>query len=389
MNKITKSVIEKLAEYQGSPVISIYLPTHRLPGPQHSQEDQTRFKNLLRDATSLLEDEGADSPALRENLKSLEELIDDVSFWQDTLEGLAVFIDDIEVQMYASPFEFEESVSYGDVFDVVPLHMVLSQNRGFYTLALSLSDPKLYRGDAYGMEAVDAGLPKSLEDALNIDELPANNKMRGSHRGGHSSTGGTTSPQGEGDTSESGHAEKLQFFRIIEKTIQQHPRFDPELPFLLAATENEAAHFKSVTNFKSMLEDVLHGSFSDRAPGEVFKSAWSIIRRRVIDRQEEELASRYQESFGVYKASMDLDEITTAIQEGRVETLMVSLVDETNDSITDYQEGPAPVVRVVPENLRERLREAIELAFDQGAKIVGMDQSRMPGQSMVAALYRY
>lgn len=389
MKKITKSVIEKLAEYQGSPVISIYLPTHRLPGPQHSQEDQTRFKNLLREAANLLEEEDIDSPALRESLKSLEELVDDVSFWQGTLEGLAVFIDEIEIQMYSSPFEFEESVSCGDVFDIVPLHMVLSQNRSFYTLALSLSEPKLYRGDAYGMEAVDAGLPKSMEEALNIDELPANNRMRGSHRGGLSSTGGATSPQGEGDTSEAGHAEKLQFFRIIERTILEHPRFDSTLPLLLAATENEAAHFKSVTNFKSMLQQVLHGSFSDRPPGEVFKSAWSIIRHEVIDKQERELAGKYQESFGVYRASMDLDEITAAIQEGRVDTLMVSLVDETNDSITDYQEGPAPVVRVVPENLKERLREAIELAFEQGAKIVGMDQSRMPGHSMVAALYRY
>lgn len=389
MKKITKSAIERLSEEQGSPVLSIYLPTHRLPGPQHSQEDQTRFKNLLREAKSLVEEDDVDSPALNENLSSLEELVDNMVFWQSTLEGLAIFIDEVDVHMYKSPIEFEESVSCGDSFDVTPLHMVNSQNRKFYVLSLALHNPKLYKGDVYGLEEVDVNIPKSLEDALNIDEMFANNKMRRSHRGGPTGVTGTTTPHGEGDTSEAGDAERLQYFKIIEQRITGYPDFDSSRPMLIAATESEASHFKANTSMKNILECAMPGNYTDKSAHEIFEVAWPIIRREVIEKDEIQLVNQFKEYVGVFRASVDIGEITTAAQEGRVETLMVNFIDETNDSVTDYKDGPAPVVRTTLEKHRDRLKELIDLVYSQGGRIVGLDQSKMPDQSLVAASYRY
>lgn len=383
MNKITPSVIEKLSEPQHSLALSIYIPTHRHPTPPHMQEDQIRLKNTLRQARSLLANEDVDSRGIYANLEAVDELIGDMSFWHNTLEGLAIFINEQEFEFYHSPIEFEESVSCDSVYDVAPLHVIHSQDVKFYVLALAMHGSKVYQGDAYGLQELQIDLPKSPEDALGIDEMFANSQTVRSHNGG-------TTPHGEGDSSEAGSHERLQYFRIIEKKLIAHRNFDEKAPLVIAATDSEAGNFRAVVNLPGLLKEYVPGNHVDSAPQDLFAAVWPTIRSQVIQKQENELVERFSEYKGKYRASTNTREIEEAAEQGRIETLLVNYIDETNDSVSDTHGGSTPIVRTTVEDSdTSRLKHLIELVYSQGGKVVGLDFSRMPDTAVAAALYRY
>lgn len=381
MNRVTHDVINKLSKPQHSAVLSIYLPTHRHPTPPHMQEDQIRFKNALREARELLAENGIDGGAIHENLSNIQGLLDDPDFWKTTLEGLAIFISEEQAQMYHSPMEFEQSVVCDTMYDVAPLHMMHSLNTPVYVLALAMHESKLYSADAYGIEQIAIDLPKSPEDALNIDELHAGRTVK-SHRGGMSA-------HGEGDSSEAGTHERLQYFRIIERTLLQSNKFDQKAPLLLAATDSEAGHFKSVTSLPSVLEHVLHGNYTATAPQDLFAAVWPIIRTDILAKDEKEIVERFGEYKGHDRASINESDIEKAAQEGRVETLLVNYIDETNDSVSDAASDSTIVIRTTTDASKVRLKRLIDLVYKQGGKIIGLDKDRMPEAAVAAALYRY
>lgn len=382
MHKITPSVVEKLSEPQHSPVLSIYIPTHRHPAPPHIQEDQIRLKNAVREARLLLEESGVDSRGIHANLQAVEELVHDVSFWQGTLEGLAVFITEQEYQYYHSPFEFEESVTCNGAFDVAPLHIVLSQDVKFHVLALAMHGSKVYEGDAYGLRELAVDLPMSPEDALGIDEMFANSQTVRSHGGG-------TAPHGEGDSSEAGAHERLQYFRIIEQRLVSHKQFDTAVPLVLAATDSEAGNFRSVVQLSGLLDDYVPGNHLDTASQELFALVWPKIRSHVIQKCESQLVERFGEYQGKDRASIDAQHIEEAAEQGRVEALLVNYIDDTRDSVSDAHVEVSPVIRTATDEDQVYLKHLIDLVCSQGGKVVGLDHSRMPAAAPVAALYRY
>jgi len=389
MNKVTMDVIEKLSQPRESQVISIYLPTHRYPSPPHIHENQTRLKNLLHKATEKISEESVTSAGLRKQLKQLEHQNDEMAFWQTALEGMAIFVDETNVFIYHLPIECEESVSVAMSHDVAPLMMVMSQNQRFHVLALAMHGSKLYEGDAYGVEQIKIDLQKSPEDALNIDEMFANSNTKRSHQGGPRGALGVTAPHGEGDSNAAGSAERLQYFRIIEQRLHGHKQFNPDLPLLIAATESEAGDFKAVTRISSTLESFLRGNYTESSAHELFAAAWPIVRKEVIGRRKEALIERLREYKGIAQASTSIKEIERAAEEGRVATLLVNFIDETNDSISDTSHGPVPIIRALANTNSDHLKRLMQAVHRQGGKIVGLNRSLMPGGVTAAALYRY
>ena len=78
MNILRRDDIEKLmGSYEGS-CVSVFMPTHR--GVAESQQDQIRFKNLLREAEESLLQSGLRTPQVNDLLKPVQMLLKDASF---------------------------------------------------------------------------------------------------------------------------------------------------------------------------------------------------------------------------------------------------------------------------------------------------------------------
>jgi hypothetical protein len=385
MNKITRSIIDTLAQEQDHNVLTIYMPTHRYPSPPHIQENQTRFKNMLRDARSIAKD---DKEAVA-TLQELEKKIDDLDFLKETTESLAMFIDNGHTQFYNLPIECEESIRYGRTYDITPLVMLHSYDQPFYVLALALHGSKLYKGDVYGIEELQVDFPKSPEDALNIDEMFSGSQTKRSHQGGPNAPNGVTGPHGEGDSNAAGSQERLMYFGILDKLIAEHDEFDVHVPLMIAGAESEAGTYRANTKLPNVMGSFLKGNYTNLTSRDIHAKVWPLICQEIVYKREHESLERYEELKGVDKSSTKLNEIETAADSGRVDTFFIHLIDQTHDSVSDAADQSAPLIRSSNNEDESRLKKLVDAVYRTGGHIIGLTSSKMPEGAPAAAVYRY
>lgn len=388
MNKITQSDIDKLAAIKGAPVLTMYMPTQKNSTPATINENQARYRNVV--SKGLAEWElvvGAHTTGnVHERLAVLGE---DIGFWSNTNRGLAVFVSRDAVYVYHLPIECDEYTYIGDSFDVTPLRVVLSKEQPFYLLVLAKHDPKLFYGDSYSLEPVAIDLPKSPEDALNIDEMySGSNTVRGGV--GTASTGnGILNTHGQGDSNNAGQEEHLMYLRIIDNKVLKSPLINQKLPLLVAATESEASDFRRISNNPMLMSCYISGNHTVTPTQELHSLAWPMISEEIVGANVKQLVDRFSEDKGRQKASSDVAAINEAISSGRVHTLLVGIIEHTNDSVSDITKSPTLLMRLQKNYLAHHLCELAKMVVAQGGAIVGVNPELLATPTQVAALYRY
>ena len=387
MNKVTTDKIQELIDYDGGEVISIYIPTHRHSSPPHMQEDQTRFKNNLKQAVDDWSRRGNDVKLIAGSVESLESLADDLSFWQNTTESLAIFINSDEFILFHLPIECEEQVWIADKYNVVPLLAVDNLNADYYVLALAMHQPKLLKGDLYGLSELDLALPKSPEDALNIDELHANSKTSRSHQGG-----GASSPHGEGDSSEAGNQERIQYFRLIEEAILTSDDYSVQAPILLTGTDGEVGDFRAGTRLQGLIQGwYIAGNHTETSTQDLHKLAKKLIHSACVEPEWTEMLEQLGNMSGTGKSSININEITEAAELGRVESLIVPIFDVTRDSISDVSGGDSTmIIRRLDSKSIKGIIEAVTYVARQSGQVYCIETDEyLPDGTKLAAIYRY
>lgn len=383
MNKITQPVIESLSQDTEGPVISIYLPTHRYPTPPHMQEDQTRFKNLLHEARDKWQDK-VQNNSMDHTFQQLEEKLDDLSFWHETTEGMAVFATPEHYDLYHLPMESEEHVCVGAEFDITPLLMLQQYDQPYYLLALAMHDAKLFKGDMYGIEPITIDFPASPEDALNIDEMFTNsNTVR------NQDAGGMSSPHGQGDSNQAGTEERLQYFRILDNLIATSPSIDHTLPIIIAGTDSEAGDYRRISKLPNLIQHYLKGNHTTDRPQQLHSLAWPVVQQEIVYVRTQNMIERYNELQGADKSSNDIEAIEAAADNGRIATLVVGMIRYTTDTVRDKVDTAVPVITFVKDQSAELLERVARKVRAQGGKIIGVNNTLTPEKVPVAAIYRY
>ncbi|HEU4830685.1 MAG TPA: hypothetical protein VFS65_00760 [Candidatus Saccharimonadales bacterium] len=388
MNEITQSLIKKLAQKQEVPVVSIYVPTHRLPSSPNMREDQTRFKNLIRKARDMWSEQ-SDDPRIEKIYNQLEVKLNNLEFWQHTTEGMAIFADYEDVGFYHLPIECEERVYVGDSYDITPLLLILTLNQPYYVLVLAMHNTKLLYGDMYTLNPVDIEFPSSPEDALSIDEMFSGSNTIRSPQSGRSGTNDVISPHGQGDSREAGREERLQYFRIIDDTIMNSNVVDTSRPILVAGTDSEVGDYHAVSQLSTLMHTYISGNHTNTSLPELQKLAWQIIYSDIVDARSSDVLTQYYELTGQHKSSHDIKDITEAAQSGRVATLLVGMIHTTADSIRDSVDAVVQVITFLNEYDRYDLVSLVRSVYEQGGDVRGVDVESMPEHAAVAALYRY
>lgn len=387
MNKVTQDNIDALTERRGGVKLTIYMPTHKISTPATIQEDQTRYKNLVRKG----HDEWrahTDEDAVASVIDALESKYDDEAFWRATSRGLAVFADEQGVEFYHLPIECEERVCVGESFDVTPLHLVQSYDQSYYVLALAMHNSKLFKGDAYGLEPVEMDFPASPEAALGIDEMFINSNTQRGYEGPAGSNY-QISPHGSGDSSEAGREERLQYLRIIDGMVTDSRKIDTSLPLVVAATDSEAGDYKAHSKSTSLVDIYIPGNYTKAELHELHDLSWKVIHEEVVDKKIARIIERFNEQKGIQKASSDPDDIREAVKAGRVDTLLLRMVDETNDSVSDAVGAHLPLIRFDEAYEQENLQSLAESVIQHGGTVTGVDPEVFTVPSKVGALYRY
>jgi hypothetical protein len=388
MDTLKKTDLRELVERHGKWHVSIYLPTQRAGRDQ--QQNPIRLKNLLGEAEKKLLEYGVRRPEAEEMLRPVGELLNDRDFWQHQGDGLAVFLSDGYSRFFRLAERFDEMVVVSNSFHVKPILPLLTGNGNFYILALSMNQVRLLRASRDHVSEVElVDMPKSMGEALQIEDPQKN---LGFHTGTQNTVGGTGGERPAIFYGAGVEANKkddiLQYFHKVDEGLSRHLE-DESLPMVIAAVDYLQPLYREASTYRNLLEAGIEGSPDRQDAKELLAEAWERVEP-IFTRNQQEALERFAELHGQQNglASSDLEPVVRAAAGGRVETLIVPMGvqrwgrydPETNSIRLD----PEPT----PWNDDLLNFAAVQTLLNSGNVYV-VPQDLVPGQSEIAAIYRY
>jgi hypothetical protein len=316
MDIFTRTDLKFLLDYQGSPCVSLFLPTHRGGSPQ----DPIRWKNLLGQAEERLVADGMRGPATRDFLAPARRLLEDEGFWRGQSDGLAAFLAPKFLRFYRLPMTFPEQVNVSAGFRLVPLLPLLTNDGRFFVLALSQKQVRLLQGTAHSVQEIDlTKVPKGLAEALRFHDTDnvltyhtVTNRPRGTS---------TAFYHGHGVGIDDHKEELLAYFRQVDKGLHEVLR-NERVPLVLASVEYLWPLYREANRYPHLVTEGIAGNPDDLSASELHRRAWALIQPNGRQGQAR-AAALYAQLAGTGRTSAELREVVEGARQGRVEILFV------------------------------------------------------------------
>lgn len=346
MQTFTVAELQTLIRPRTGPCVSIYMPTHRRK--EGADEDRIRFKNLIADVRGRVK-ENAGARTATKIVQPLADVAADASFWQESLDGLALFSAADGMRWYRLAFELPERAVVADSFHVRPLVRYLQSRQRFHVLALSAKGPRLFTGTRAGLALSDVpGMPGALESrsADGSDTLSA-------HGTGHG-----TIRFGGPDAARSEREDLSRFCRAVDAAVRTALR-DDHGPVFLAGVKRHVAAFRSVSTNPSVAPNGVTGSF-DRSPPEMLHARFLPLAEKALRARDAAALADYQRAVGMRLATDEIASIGEAVVAGRVRTLLLcrgravpGSFDRATGAVTQTKTKQAPLGDDVTDDLAE------------------------------------
>jgi hypothetical protein len=367
-----------LSEKQEKWCLSMFMPTHRVTSLV--QENQIRFKNLLRKAEDILGSRASDLP-----MDDLKSLLNDRPFWHDQADGLALFCAPGVFRSYRLPIPVEELVTVSERFHLKPVLPLLSTDGRFFVLALSQNAVKLLQCTAYGVSEVELGeVPTSLEEALRFDE--PEKQLQFNTRAPSRPGKRAAMFHGHGVGVDDAKDRILRFFQQLDKALQNHLG-DDHSPLVIAAVDYLVPIFKHASSYQHILDQTISGNPEGIPMEELHAKAMEVIGPR-FEKEIHDQSARYQDLAGTDLASDDLEEIVKAAYHGRTDVLFVA-VGERRWGHFDSQADDIRLAHEGHEGAYDLLDYAAARTLENGGKVYALSLDDMPHKELLAAIYRY
>jgi hypothetical protein len=387
MKYVTPEELKELVSTAAQTSVTIYMPTHRASSPPHIQEDQTRYKNLIRQAEDLMKQNDASHDDQQAIMERLQGMIEDQEFWTHQTDGLAVLADSQSVRCYNMGTNINEYVAVDERFHLSPLMVQAEENQPYLVLALAVHGPKLFEGDSSSFKESEIELPVSPEAALNIDEMHVNQIQARGVRVRQPNTGSAPGIfHGHGGSPRDIESdERLRFFKMIDEVICKHYD-DSSRPLVIISTDDQIVEYKTAASYSNIVDTKIEGNRTQEKPDELHRLTWEAITENVVQAKRGKLLEQYEELIAQNRSLSDTTEIQAVATEGRVDTLMLGMLITTTDTVKDQMESVSTVT--FPEEFEAIDACALDV-FAQGGKIIGFPREHMPEQAAMAAILRY
>ena len=366
-----------------APLVSMYLTTQQ--GWPEAQQNRIRFKNLRADVEKAIERcyDKREFRGMLDALAIIEEQFeqDDAGMLGPLRQGLAVLANKGAVSVYRLDYPVETFALVADGYHIKPLVKNFQYGSHYYVMALSYDGFDVYRGDFSTLEELDHpdGIVTrfaELFDDYDVSLSEIGNRYKG------------------GSRSYFGYDEKSQ---VIEKETVEHFRYAAEVmkdfmagrrcPLVLAGLPRHQEVFRSLAHIPCLLERGIEKTFGSMDKKEQLAAVGAIIDE--LQREQiERLVARFCDAQAAGKASSDVNDITLALVERKVETLLVQK-DGVIDGDVDVESGflrRHGEACVRSDDLTDDFAQATYL---QGGDVYVLEKDQMPGDTGVAALYRY
>jgi hypothetical protein len=381
---LTPTLLDDLSAVAEKTCVSLYLPTHR--HHPENQQDPIRFRRLVKELRSNLRNLVSEDE-IDLLLAPFNALAGDEEFWNQTLDGLAVFAAPGGFFRLVSTYRTLSEMSIiSDTFHTKPLRRFLQSSDRYQILALSLHDAKLFEGNRDSLEVVELAedFPDTIKKALG-EELTGPHQTVASYGG----TGGESMAMrhGHGGKSDEIDDDTERYFRAVDRSVLKTYSGPSGLPLILAALPEHHHLFHTVSH-NSLLTDDGIKVHSDAIPiDELRARAWEIFEPLYHARLDS-----LADDFSVAKSQQlgldDLAEIGAAAVAGRIATLLIEADREIPGRIHTGS-GNIHLTDADGQQGDDLLDDLGEWVIKNGGKVMVVPSERMPVATGAAAVCRY
>jgi hypothetical protein len=387
---LTRAQVRSLVEAPPAPSASIYLGTFRA-GPD-AQQNMIKLRNLFREASAKaqqLTTGNGEARSLAGELGRLQEGEGLAEFAREPRDGLALFVRPGGLRAFKTDAPLDDRVWVSSRFHVMPLLECLQGDGRYYVLAVSQKDVRMLQGDKRSLTRIDdAGLPKSLADALDIDEFVQSTQIHTAAQGGRKALahgGSIFHGHGGGDQGEKKDL-LLEYFHRLDDAIQAYLH-DEAAPQGVAGVDYVLPIYQQGNHNEGVVDVQVGGNPEGWNEQQLHRAAWNVVkprfdaaRRAAID-QYGALAARNQGSDNVFR-------LIDAAETGRISTLLLQRGAHL-PGIIDPQTGEASLADPEAPGSVDLLNHVAAQTLANRGAVYLMDQSEMPSDSPAAGLFRY
>ncbi len=386
MQALTVDELRSVIAHESAPCISIYMPTRRGGSP----EDRAKFAGHVREAHKLLTAEY--SHAQVDDLLAPVTALDEPGFWEQQLQGLALFRSSGFLAYYRLPLDLEHLMVVADSFHVRPVLRFLQSNQRYFLLNLSLGRASFFKGSAMGLEPVNlSNMPQSLAES-NGNDHGVKVEHHSGVRSSSAQSGHVPVYHGQGKFLSSQPEEIARYFRAIDKALWEILR-DETAPLIVAATEQHHPQYASISRYPHLLHEGVHGNFDNTPLPELHAKAWPVVQSYIAER-EDNVLEHYGNSIKRRRSTDEINSVSAAAVQGRVRELLVvrdahlwGRMDPTTGAVKLHsQDGKAGQQDAHDDDIIDDIAEAVIL---RGGAVYSFEKNRMPTKSPLAAVLRW
>ena len=388
MDRLSKKEIRTLLEKHEGLCVSIFLPTSL--GGLESQQDELRLRHQIRDTENRLLLENLRSTEVEKLLEPLHALLEDGALWLHTIDGLAIFRTPEMFHCYRLPYSFKEQVIVSDHFYLKPLLPFLATGGHFYILALSQNVIRLLEGTRFDIHELKLPetVPANLVEALKYEEAENEVSFYSSSSGAVVGKGGrkATIFYGKGVGHDDSKDHLLRYFQQIDRGLHELLK-DENAPLVLAGVEYLLPIYQQANTYPYLLHQGVPGNPDKLSSDELHAKAWEVVEP-YFQQVQKNTAAQYRDNVGTAQTSNDIREIMPAAYYGQIGSLFVAIdqelwghFDPASNTIHVHKEA-----RFRDDDL---LDEAATQTILHGGSVYAVEHNKIPGESMLAAVFRY
>ena len=380
--------LKNLVQNSQYPCVSLYLPMEKIGGD--TRQNPIRFKNLIREAESRLDELGLRHAEVVNLLQPVMEL-DKTDFWENQVQGLVIFISPNLFRYYCLPISFPQLVVVGNNFHIKPLINLINNDGKFYILALSQKNVKFYSGTRYKLNEVEVeNMPHNLAEILLEDEFQKGVQHRiGIARGATSAAQHPGSVHGQGSPDREKHEEDiLQFCYAVDGALREKLRGE-KAPLILAGVEYLLPIYHQANTYPYLQETGISGNAETLKTEELNHAAWEIIAP-LFQQEYQNLMAVYLQLAGEEssKIANDIKAIIPDAYYQRIDTLFVPIKQHIWGKF-DLENSTVELHPEAEPDDEDMLDFAVIHTILNGGKVYTLEPEAMPSGVKVAAICRY
>lgn len=376
-----------------SPWASIYMPVRR---PWNEKKaNRVQLRNLLDQVRDQAPQRGLSATDAGSMLAPAVDLLEDPSFWEGDLEGIALFLRPDDPTILRLPFAPSLFVEVDEQVHVRPLWRHLEPDGTFFVLGLSAGGTALFRATRYDVEEVplEEG-PTTLDEVLQYDDHERSLQFHTETSPG-SGEGGDRSAMffGHEDAGDKRYVKEglLRFLRVLDNQVRDVLDQRPTpVPLMLAGIEQLRGLYRQVNQYPHLLDESVEESvieFETREwdVEELHRRAWDVVRPR-FDEDRQEAIDQFHAAPD--RTAGNPGSAFLAAVEGRVDTLFVAEAPTVWGAFDDDRHVVRQHSDRQPDDT-ELLNGAAVRTLQSGGTVYVTGASEVPEGGPIAALFRY